>query len=335
MTEHNASRRQVERAIDELTRGRAVRLSGAGGNLTLQAAESLEKPVASGRVVLSAERARFLGIAAKSPVSLSLKGLNAKTLSHLVHGASPIKKPAARDATPLEQSALALIRLAGFLPAAAVGVPAKEALSVSAQAVAAYAKKSTQKLTVLPEAKLPLAGAEGARVIPFREADGKTHLAVIIGRTGATPLARVHSSCVTGDILGSLRCDCGNQLHAAIRAMHAEGAGVLLYLNQEGRGIGLANKLRAYALQDAGLDTVDANHALGFADDERDFRLAAAMLNALKIKAVRLLTNNPAKVKALSGEGIRVAERVALKIKPQSHNKAYLAAKTKRLGHLD
>jgi GTP cyclohydrolase II len=144
----------------------------------------------------------------------------------------------------------------------------------------------------------------------------------------------LHSECLTGDVFGSLKCDCGPQLREALRILGAEGGGVLLYLRQEGRGIGLANKLRAYALQDRGLDTVDANRRLGFADDERDYGMAAAMLRALRIDRLRLLTNNPAKVSGLEREGIAVAERVAHQMPVNPHNADYIATKQARSGHL-
>jgi GTP cyclohydrolase II len=145
---------------------------------------------------------------------------------------------------------------------------------------------------------------------------------------------RLHSACFTGDVLGSLKCDCGPQLHAAMAQMGAQGAGVLLYLNQEGRGIGLANKMRAYALQDQGFDTVEANHRLGFEDDERDFRTAADILKRLGFTAVRLLTNNPAKVAMMEAQGIDVVERVPLKVGLNPLNEKYLDVKARKSGHI-
>jgi len=147
-------------------------------------------------------------------------------------------------------------------------------------------------------------------------------------------LARLHSACFTGDIMGSLKCDCGPQLHAALTQMGTEGHGVLLYLNQEGRGIGLTNKMRAYSLQDQGFDTVEANHRLGFEDDERDFRLGSDILTSMGFSSVRLLTNNPRKVEMMEASGVKVAERVPLKVGENSHNHAYLATKAAKSGHL-
>ncbi|WP_372841129.1 GTP cyclohydrolase II, partial [Phaeovulum sp.] len=184
---------------------------------------------------------------------------------------------------------------------------------------------------------LPMAAAEAGRLHVFRPDDGgEEHYAIEIGvpSRDAPVLTRLHSACFTGDVLGSLKCDCGSQLAAALAAMATEGAGVLLYLNQEGRGIGLANKMRAYSLQDQGFDTVEANHRLGFEDDERDFRLGAAILKELGFSSVRLLTNNPAKVKMLAANGITVAERVPLQVGRTRHNAAYLATKAAKSGHL-
>ena len=175
----------------------------------------------------------------------------------------------------------------------------------------------------------------------FRAPDaGIEHLAILIGKpehagaAGPAPLARVHSECFTGDLLGSLRCDCGPQLHAALDRMAAEGSGVLLYMAQEGRGIGLTNKLRAYALQDRGLDTLDANRALGWNADERNFLAAATMLDQLGIRRVRLLTNNPDKLTALAAFGVEIEARESLVISPNGVNNHYLATKIRRLGHL-
>ena len=174
------------------------------------------------------------------------------------------------------------------------------------------------EVDLLSRARLPLEDMPETQIFAFRASDdGQEHVALLVGAFGGKPpLVRLHSECLTGDVFGSLKCDCGPQLKQALRLIGTAGGGVLLYLRQEGRGIGLANKLRAYALQDRGLDTVDANLRLGFADDERDYAHAAAMLRALGIDEVRLLTNNPAKVAALEAEGIKVAERVAHHMPP-------------------
>jgi len=187
------------------------------------------------------------------------------------------------------------------------------------------------------DARVPLSLAPGARVFGFRPSDGgPDHFAILIGDPprGEPVLVRAHSECYTGDQLGSLKCDCGPQLRAALAQISARGAGVLLYLAQEGRGIGMANKLRAYALQDQGFDTVDANHRLGFEDDERDFRVAALMLHSLGFGAVEVMTNNPRKTAAFETHGITVAGRVPLAVGRTEQNDAYLATKAARSGHL-
>ena len=192
-------------------------------------------------------------------------------------------------------------------------------------------------LSSVVNARLPLEVNDAGKLHVFRPDDGgEEHFAVEIGnpdRNGPV-LVRLHSACFTGDLLGSLKCDCGPQLRAAMAQMGTEGAGVLLYLNQEGRGIGLANKMRAYSLQDQGFDTVEANHRLGFEDDERDFRIGASLLKSLGITQIRLLTNNPAKIAMLTANGLDVVERVPLQVGRGRHNTDYLATKAEKSGHL-
>ncbi|MEL6205674.1 MAG: GTP cyclohydrolase II [Pseudomonadota bacterium] len=189
----------------------------------------------------------------------------------------------------------------------------------------------------LVNARLPMALGGAGRLHVFRPDDGaEEHYAVEIGRVDRDQpvLTRLHSACFTGDVLGSLKCDCGPQLQGALAEMRAAGSGMLLYLNQEGRGIGLANKMRAYALQDQGFDTVEANHRLGFEDDERDFRIGAALLSRMGIGRVRLMTNNPAKIARMEEQGIEVTERVPLAVGRTDENAAYLATKAAKSGHL-
>jgi GTP cyclohydrolase II len=252
----------------------------------------------------------------------------------------PVAPPATAAAV------LALGKLARLLPAMLIAPVSAAAetesaatlglLCVGAADVLDYPDAIAAELTRVAEAAVPLADAPDARVIAFRGPDaGIEHLAILVGRPErqAAPLARIHSECFTGDLLGSLRCDCGVQLRGAIRRMAEDGAGVVLYLAQEGRGIGLVNKLRAYALQDRGLDTVDANRALGWGADERRFLIAATMLSQLGIACVRLLTNNPDKVAALAACGIDVV-REPHAFAPNGVNDHYLATKAARFGHL-
>jgi GTP cyclohydrolase II len=230
------------------------------------------------------------------------------------------------------EAALRLARLAGLLPAFFVR-PDVSDIQLGAAAVLAFNEADT--LSIASRARLPINAAERAEIVAFRsDLDATEHVALLIGAPdGHPPLVRLHSECLTGDILGSLKCDCGPQLQGALAAITASEWGILLYLRQEGRGIGLINKLRAYALQDQGFDTVDANIRLGFAEDERDFQVAAAMLRLLGQRKVRLLTNNPAKAEALAAAGVEVSERVPLQIEPNPHNSAYLDTKKRRSGH--
>ncbi len=247
---------------------------------------------------------------------------------------------------PMAGAALALGKLALLLPAVLVATlrPGLEAdlaqrhlLVLSAADVLDYPAAAAAGLRQVAAAQVPLEDAPDARVIAFRsEGAGLDHLAIVVGEPekADAPLVRIHSECFTGDLLGSLRCDCGQQLRGAIRRMAAEGAGVLLYLAQEGRGIGLINKLRAYTLQDRGLDTLDANRALGWDADERNFLIAARMLHAMGLERIRLLTNNPDKLAALAACGVEVVGREPHTFAPNGINDEYLATKAARFGHL-
>lgn len=247
------------------------------------------------------------------------------------------------DAT-LSRAAIALAKAAWLLPAVLMlAVPDGAALArsegltlVPVEACGTLLAREPA-LAPVASARLPMTVSEAGRLHVFRPRDGgEEHYAVEIGAPSrkAPVLARLHSACFTGDVLGSLKCDCGPQLRTALAQMGEEGAGVLLYLNQEGRGIGLANKMRAYALQDQGFDTVEANHRLGFEDDERDFRIGAAILKDMGFLSVRLLTNNPAKVRMMEAHGVAVTERVPLKVGQTRQNAHYLATKAKKSGHL-
>lgn len=249
--------------------------------------------------------------------------------------ATPMKGPFRTlplDAPGAAAAALRLARLAGLLPAFHIVEIEAGAAAVTATDILAF--ETAPVVSIASRARLPVAGAEKAEIVAFRS-DGNDPVALIVGTPGRRPpLVRLHSECLTGDVFGSLKCDCGPQLAAAMARIAADGWGMLLYLRQEGRSIGLVNKLRAYALQDQGFDTVDANLRLGFDDDARDFTVAAAMLKLLRQEEVRLLTNNPRKVAALEAAGIAVVERLALQASPGVHNHAYLATKRDRSGHL-
>ena len=244
-------------------------------------------------------------------------------------------------------AAVRLAKVARLLPAVVIApltaqnpatwARASERLVVTGAAIETYDRDQADDLRPMSEARVPLAGSEDTRIISFRPRDGGAeHLAIVIGTPDASKpvLVRLHSECFTGDLLESLRCDCGDQLRGAVATIAKQGGGVLLYLAQEGRGIGLVNKLRAYALQDRGFDTVDANEQLGFDDDERVYLPAVRMLRHLGYARVRLLTNNPAKVGALVRHGIEVTERVPHAFPSNTHNWTYLQTKAKRSGHL-
>ncbi|MEE4538729.1 MAG: GTP cyclohydrolase II, partial [Erythrobacter sp.] len=250
------------------------------------------------------------------------------------------------EAEPIEWAheavaAMEYARIAGILPAFMVDpVEGGEPHPLLASDLAAYTDAG--QLDIVTRARLPVKACGDAQIIAFRStADTREHTALIIGQqTGdRVPLVRLHSECLTGDVLGSLKCDCGPQLDAGLDAMarHAReegGWGILLYMRQEGRGIGLINKLRAYRLQDQGFDTMEANQRLGLPDEARDFPLAARMLQLIGATRIRLLTNNPAKLQALEAHGIAVVERIQHQLPDNPHNRRYLQSKRDRAGHL-
>ncbi|WP_300032681.1 GTP cyclohydrolase II [uncultured Roseobacter sp.] len=260
---------------------------------------------------------------------------------------NPMKGPLASARTGdagAHRVAVRLVKSARLLPAAVVVAVDNAAefasmhgLTLLQTEAVASALDIRSPLHSVVSARLPLEVSEAGRLHVFRPEDGgEEHYAVEVGRPdrGKPVLARLHSACFTGDLMGSLKCDCGPQLRAALAQMGGEGSGVLLYMNQEGRGIGLANKMRAYSLQDQGFDTVEANHRLGFEDDERDFRLGADILRSLGFQAVRLMTNNPAKTNMMQSCGLDVTERVPLHVGQNRHNRAYLETKQRKSGHL-
>ena len=358
----------IEIAKLALRRGLPVVIRGAAGEAALvHAAEAIdasdltrlrERSGSEPTLVLSAQRALALGRGAKGVGAVVLRPrgeFDAAAFHSLVD-------PLARSASPLmllsrfevtdtrtcDIAALKLTKLAGLLPAALAarlerapddllcwaaerGLPL-----IGAADVLAYEDQASTTLRPVGSARVPLAAAEDVQIVAFRPSTGSSeHLAIIIGQPSADQpvLTRLHSECFTGDVLGSLRCDCGDQLRGALGVMAAAGGGVLLYLAQEGRGIGLVNKLRAYALQDRGLDTIDANGALGFEPDERFYRPAAEMLQQLGFTKIRLMTNNPQKLAALALYGIAIVERVPLAFPSNAHNEAYLRTKAVRSGH--
>jgi GTP cyclohydrolase II len=342
---------EAARAIAALRAGRPVTID----SLTVLSVETAPDtllaeldPQAAARVLVSGARAAALGLGnqreaaapARPAVIARSEWLTPAIVRQLADpGADysrivpgPLTCSAFDDVEPA-LAAIGLARLAGLLPALwLLDGPAALTMKSSEATAAARARQ----VTIAARAALPIEGiAAEVQIVALRAAeDGSEHVALLVGAPGGrAPLTRLHSECLTGDVFGSLKCDCGPQLRAALRLMADEGGGVLLYLRQEGRGIGLANKIRAYALQDRGLDTVEANLRLGFADDERDFALAAAILRALGIEEVRLLTNNPAKIAGLEVEGI-TATRVPHRLPANPHNAHYLQVKASKSGHL-
>ncbi len=347
---------RYRQAIAALRAGRPVRIDGPEP-IAVVAVETatpellaIVDPQGEAKLLISGQRAAALSLAnlkhaadPERPVLVErAPWLDAETALALADPGRDLDRgpigplhPAPCDCAETAKAALALARSAGLLPALwVVGSRTAAAAAISAEDVAR--EQASPEVEIVARARLPLEDMPDTQIVAFRASDdGQEHVALVVGAFGGKPpLVRLHSECLTGDVFGSLKCDCGPQLKEALNIIGAAGGGILLYLRQEGRGIGLANKLRAYALQDRGLDTVDANRRLGFADDERDYGHAAAMLRALGIDGVRLLTNNPAKVAGLEAAGIKVAERVAHHMPANPHNADYLAVKRDRSGHL-
>ncbi|QNI03651.1 GTP cyclohydrolase II RibA [Halomonas sp. SH5A2] len=354
----------IERAIFDIRRGLPVVVKAGEQQLLVQALEGGESVNELTRLsgsrpslVLTRHRLQAMGVsitadAAYLPLAAHMdeRALHTLAVAQVATGDAPALLSGLQPAGTGERAALALMRRALLIPAALIAEVSDKAaeeiaqklakgelLAVDASAAESCLNGAPGMLKRVSEARIPLEDAAESRFVLFREPDGlREHVAVVIGRpethTEAVPL-RMHSACLTGDLFGSLRCDCGEQLRNAVADIEAMGGGVLLYLAQEGRGIGLANKLRAYTLQDDGLDTVDADQVLGFGEDERDYAVAVDMLHALGISRVQLLTNNPLKMQALSEGGIEVVARQALYGRLTDQNHRYLNAKATRAGH--
>ena len=336
---------RVRAAVAVLAAGQAITV----GELTVASVETGDDH--GGDLLISGERAAALGLGQRreaadpqQPVRIERSSwLDAASVRQLVDPSRDFSRGPLGPLTlgsvgelASAQAALTLARVAALLPALWIAPAQASVLRIAADEALAAGHRTTAMLAA--RARLPIDGVDAdTQVAIFRSAeDGSEHAAIIIGAPGGEPpLVRLHSECLTGDVFGSLKCDCGPQLKAALGLIAAHGAGVLLYLRDEGRGIGLSNKIRAYQLQDRGLDTVEANRRLGFPDDVRDYALAAAMLQALGISSVRLLTNNPAKLDGLRQAGITVVERVAHHMPANPHNADYLDTKRRKSGHLD
>jgi len=344
----------VNRGLAEFQAGRPVLIAGEGKNLLALPVEGLDAKrlaefatlcaPAVPQLIITARRALALGLAATTPVALQLAGdFDADKILELVAdakvGGAFDHRPAGRAAA----AAIQLVKLSQGLPAvlaadvAATGALAfaPELITVEAEAVARFGDELIRSLAIASEASVPLNSGTRTRFVIFRDAMGGSSTAIIVGTPDfANPvLVRLHSACLTGDVFGSRRCDCGDQLRLALARLEDLGGGIILYLAQEGRGLGLANKMRTYQMQDDGLDTIDANTTLGFDDDERDYGIAARMLQMLNCARIVLLTNNPAKLDGLAKAGIEIVSRMPLQAPINADNRRYLTAKAARAGH--
>jgi GTP cyclohydrolase II len=344
----------VERALSEFRCGRPVIMTDADERTIalpvdgmsddqLTAFRQLCAP-APLKLVVTERRANSLGLAAGGPIALAVNEADrASDILSLAVDAQVERNLEAIAPGRTAGAAVELAKLAQRLPALLVAPMGAAAaancdpplITVGAEAVAPFREAALGTLTVASEAQVPLNGELSTRFVVFRDVIGGTATAVIVGAPDfLRPVpVRMHSACLTGDVFGSRRCDCGDQLRLALARLDEEGGGIILYLRQEGRGLGLANKMRAYQLQDEGLDTLDANATLGFDDDERDYGIAVRMLELLGCKRVLLLTNNPAKLDGLAQAGIEVSGRIPLQGAINADNRRYLTAKATRAGH--
>jgi len=343
----------VAQAIDALRHGWSVQIGNCP--LLLPVETGMAPKACSSRMLIATARAETLRLTNQREAARGADPVLIRAAQELgLSEALPLAAPALDSSTPRKgpflaepldwldqaEAALELARLAGILPAFLVDPEeAGEPVYLEHEDLALW--QDASNLEIATRARLPIAAGEDATIVAFRSSnDMREHVALVLGQQSSdhVPLVRLHSECLTGDIFGSLKCDCGPQLDAALAAMSDEAAhggwGAVLYLRQEGRGIGLINKLRAYRLQDEGFDTLEANRRLGLPEEARDFPVAAQMLDLLGTRTIRLMTNNPQKVEALEAEGIVVAERVPHQLPQNPHNRKYLATKRDKAGHL-
>jgi GTP cyclohydrolase II len=342
----------VNRGLAEFHARRPVVITGAGKPLLVLPVEGLDAQrlaefmtlcaPAAPRLVITARRALALGLDAATPMALQLT--EAHDVDAIVALVADAKVDCAFEAKPagaVAAAAIQLVKLSQGLPAVLAAEVADahafepQIITVEADAVARFGDDAIQSLTIASEASVPLNSGTRTRFVVFRDAMGGSPVAIVVGKPDyANPVpVRLHSACLTGDVFGSRRCDCGDQLNLALARLEDMGGGIILYLAQEGRGLGLANKMRTYQMQDDGLDTVDANTTLGFDDDERDYGIAARMLQMLNCPRVVLLTNNPTKLDGLAKAGIEIVSRMPLEAPINADNRRYLTAKAARAGH--
>lgn len=344
----------VSRGVAEFQAGRPVLITDHGKMLLALPVEGLDAqrlaefkalcaPILP-RLVITARRARALGLDAATPVALRLaEPFDAADALSLAADVDSKRNLDPIETNAVEAAAIQLVKLSQGLPAALVAeitatsalISAHQIVAVDHREVASFGDQLVKSLTLASKAAVPLNTGAVAEFVIFRDAAGGSSVAIIVGNPDFSKpvLVRLHSACLTGDVFGSRRCDCGDQLKLSIKRLQEMGGGIVLYLAQEGRGLGLANKMRTYQMQDDGLDTVDANLTLGFDDDERDYGIASRMLQMLNCRRVVLLTNNPAKLKGLAQSGIEVKGRMPLEAPINSDNQRYLAAKAIRAGH--
>jgi GTP cyclohydrolase II len=350
----NAACVAVERGLAEFRSGRPVVMTAASEVVVVSPVDGMtaERLASFGLLcapakpylLVTARRARAFGLDAAGPVGLAIS--DSDSASDIFSFAADRQPTRRLDVVPAGRTAAAAIQLAKLaqrLPALLVAdgrTPAADTcdpplVTVGAGAVAQFREAAVRSLAIAAEASVPVNGGTATRFVIFRDVIGGASTAVIVGKPDfAKPVpVRLHSACLTGDVFGSRRCDCGDQLRLALAQLEQQGGGIIVYLQQEGRGLGIANKMRTYQLQDDGLDTVDANTVLGFDDDERDYGVAARMLQILGCTRVSLMTNNPAKLDGLSDAGIEVSGRVPLHGPINSDNRRYLTAKATRAGH--
>ena len=361
---------KIERAISELRRGGKLVVSdiNSGTSVLLVASELIEKStidqlsklaLSRPNIILSKNRSKAIGISgADGPCSFLIK--NNWELDDILSLCMPLanhKIPKIDGALPeshkgIVSSCILLLRQSRLLPAGLMAIISnitveqinkwafdKNLIHVNTSDIKSYEQVSASNLVMSVKAKVPIQHTENCEIFIFRPKDGgNEHFCLVFGKTRKLKsdhaLVRIHSQCITGDVLDSLKCDCGQQLKQSIKLMAEADEGILIYLAQEGRDIGLLNKLRAYSLQENGMDTVEANEDLGFNDDERLYYPAKEILAQLKIKNVKLITNNPKKIEHLKNLGINVTKRVPIKINPNRHNKKYLETKSKKSGHI-
>jgi len=344
---------RVSRALGEFHGRRPVLVTATGEAILALPVEGLDRQRLSEftalcgpsvpRLIITEWRALALGLDASTPMALPLSaGDDATTILALVTDATADRVPAATPASRAASAAIELVKISLGLPAVLAADVAGQTIAcnesivrIDADAVTRFADDAIGSLIVASEATVPLNSGIPTRFVVFRDAMGGSPVAIIVGKpdfSAAVPV-RLHSACLTGDVFGSRRCDCGDQLRLALVRLEELGGGVILYLAQEGRGLGLANKMRTYRLQDDGLDTIDANTTLGFDDDEREYGIAARMLGMLNCTRIVLLTNNPAKLDGLIGAGIEIAGRMPLEAPINADNRRYMIAKAERSGH--